>query len=186
MSVSHRPRFSVTHATHGRLRLKIHARHGGGHLDFVAGLLQRLPHVDTVRVNQHSRSVALTFDPRYVTGPILVERLCRLGLTAVEITEPVGWVPLVVERLAPRVKNPATLSGRAHQKLLAASGGRLNLVRVVAGLLVLAALLDGRAALVRGVGLPWVRLLTYLSVAASLWAGSHTAESAAAPLKASH
>jgi hypothetical protein len=137
----------------------------------VAGLLHHLPHIDGVHVNHAARSVTLVFDPRTVTGPRLVQQLCDLGLTIAALAE--GGVGLVVAgRVGADVANPATPPGRAHVKLMAASGGRLNLVRMVAGLLLLVAALDGRSALLRGAGFPWVRVLTYLSVAASLWAAS--------------
>jgi hypothetical protein len=154
----------------------MHARRGAGHLDRLARMLRRLPHVHTVRANHTARTVTVTFDPQYLTGPRLIERLCHLGLAVAELAEPAGWGALVAERVAPRVTNPATLSGRAHLKLLAATGGRVHLVRAVAGLLVLVAALDGRAALLRGAGIPWTRVLTYLSVAAALWTRSPEAE----------
>jgi hypothetical protein len=173
MSESLMPPVSIAHAAHGRLRLRIHARRGGGHLDRLAGLLQQLPDVSTVRVNHAARTVTVTFDPRYLSGPRLVEQLCELGLTIAALAEG-EWGLVVASRIGTDVANPATPPGRAHLKLLAMSGGRLHLVRVVAFLLVLAAALAGRAALLRGASIPWVRVLTYLSLAASLWAGSQT------------
>ena len=170
MSASPMPQVSIAHAAHGRLRLRIHAGRGGGHLDRLAGLLHRLPDVSVVRVNHAARTVTVTFDHGALTGPRLVEKLCNLGLTVAALAEG-EWGLVVASRVGTDVANPATPPGRAHLMLLALSGGRLHLVRVIAGLLVLAAALDGRTALLRGAGLPWVRVMTYLSMAASLLAG---------------
>ena len=134
----------------------------------MADELKRLPHTVTTRANHVARSVTVTFDPGRTSALLVIERLCNVGLIAVELADPEEWGLVLAEELVPRVADAATLPGRVDRGLRAVSGGRLDLIRVVAALLLLMSGLEACAALIRGGALPWLRALTYLLSALSL------------------
>lgn len=159
----------MAHTVPGRLRVRIDAPRGQGKLRQLADTLRQMPETDSVRANHAARSVTVTFDPRQISVCVLLDRLHDLGLIALELTDPREWGDLLAEQVVPRAEDPATVPGRLNEELLALSGGRLDLFRVTAALLLLSAGLMVRGALLRGEAIPWLRVLTYLLAAASIW-----------------
>jgi hypothetical protein len=59
--------------------------------------------------------------------------------------------------------------GQIHRELHEATGGRITMVHVTIGLLLLSAGAQVRGAFMQGHGIPWLRVLTYLLAVASIW-----------------
>jgi hypothetical protein len=163
------PHARVAHATRGRLRVKIEASPGRGEIHQLASELREMPDTLAVRANHRARSVTVTYDPNRVTAPVLLERLCRLGLVALDLTDPGDWAEMLAEQVVPRAEDPQTLPGRLNLELLLASRGTVDMFRLTVALLLVTAGIQVRRALLRGDAIPWMRVLAYMLAAASLW-----------------
>jgi hypothetical protein len=159
----------VMHSTPGRIRVRIDAPRGQGRLQRLAEELNRMPDTRTVRANHTARSVTVTFDRQLCSAPTLLERLQELGMIALDLADPEEWAETLVEEVVPQAEDPTTLPGWFNRELLWASAGNLDLFRLTVGLLLLTAGMQLRAGLLRGEGIPWLRVLTYLLAAASIW-----------------
>jgi hypothetical protein len=163
------PRARLAHAVAGRLRVRLHAPLEPEHLHRLAGELERIPYIRTARVDRAARSVTVTFDPLLVSAPVLLDQLCSLGLVVLDPFDLAEWGQLLAAELVPRAENSATLPGHINRELRAASAGRLDLLRVATGLLLLLTGLEVRAALARGEAIHWLRVLAFLLTVASIW-----------------
>jgi hypothetical protein len=163
------PRARVAHAVRGRLRVKIDAPPGRGKLHQLAAQLREMPDALAVHANHSARSVTVTYDPHQVSAPALLERLCRLGLVALDLIDPAEWAEMLAEEVVPQAEDAQTLPGRVNRELLLTTRGRVDLFRLTVGLLLVTAGIQVRRALLRGDAIPWLRVLTYLLAAASIW-----------------
>lgn len=170
------PRATVAHALRGRLRVKIDAPPGQGKLGRVAAELREMPATLAVQANHRARSVTVTYNPHQVSAAAMLDRLHRLGLIAMDITNPMEWAEMLAESIVPEAKNPQTLPGRLNRELLLATAGRVDVFRLTAALLLLTVSLQVRRAILLGEAIPWLRLLTYLLAAASIWSRRQAAE----------
>jgi hypothetical protein len=162
-------RARVAHAAPGRLRVRIDAPRGQGKLGRLAEELNRMPDTHTVRTNHAARSVTVTYDPHEVSGSELLERLCDIGLLALDLANPDELSEALLEKVVPLAEDPTSVPGRFNVKLLQASLGAVDLFRVTVAILVVSAGLSIRGALLRGQPIPWMRILTYLLAATSIW-----------------
>jgi len=149
--------------------VKIDAPPGQGKLHRLAAELQQMPDTVSVQANHAARSVTVTYDPREVSAAALLDRLHRLGLIVLDLSDPMEWAEMLAEEVVPEAKDPRTLPGRLNRALLLASAGKVDLFRLTAGLLMVTAGVQVRRALLRGAAIPWLRLLSYLLAAASIW-----------------
>jgi hypothetical protein len=162
-------RAKVVSAGPGRIRVRIDAPRGQGKLHQLEEQLNRLPETRAVRANHLARSVTVTYDPAQASAPSLLDHLQRLGLLVLDLADPEEWGEMLIEHVVPHTQDPATLPGRLNRQLLLSSAGRINLVHVSVGLLLVTAALQVRGALARGHAIPWLRVVTYLLAAASIW-----------------
>jgi len=160
---------TVAHSTEGRIRVKLAVPRGQGKLHQVASALDAMPGTRTVRANHTARSVTVTYDPHEVSAADLVDRLCRLGVMAMDLADPMEWAETLAEEVVPQAENPTTLAGRLNRGLLLATDGKVDLFRITVALLLVTAAYQVRMSLLRGAGVPWLRVLTYLLAAASIW-----------------
>jgi copper chaperone CopZ len=151
------------------MRVKIDAPRGHGKLHRVEEELRQMPATLDVQANHRARSVTVTYDPRQVSAAAMLEQLHRLGLIALDITNPIEWGEMLAENVVPEAKDPNTLPGRLNQELLLTTGGKLDLFRLTTGLLLVSVGIQVRQALLRGDAIPWMRVLTYSLAAASIW-----------------
>jgi hypothetical protein len=135
-----------------------------------------MPGTETVRSNHTARSVTVTYDPQQLSAAAILDRLRRVGTVALDLADPMEWAETLAEEVVPEAENPATLPGRLNRQLLLASAGKVDLFRITVALLLLTAGFQVRASLLRGAGVPWARVLTYLLAAASIWTRRQTAE----------
>jgi hypothetical protein len=159
----------VVHAAPGRLRVRIDSPRGEGRLHQLANVLEQMPDTRAVRPNHAARSVTVTFDPRTVSRSTLLDRLqevCSVAFNLMDLSE---WPEALVERVVPRAEDPSSLAGRLNQQLLQATVGKVDLFRVAVGLLLLSAGFQVRGAVIRSQPVPWLRVVTYLLAAASIW-----------------
>jgi hypothetical protein len=163
------PRATVAHALRGRLRVKIDAPAGQGKLHRLASELREMPATLDVQANHRARSVTVTYDPHQVSAAGLLDRLRQLGFIALNITNPMEWGEMLAEEVVPEARDPRTLPGRLNRELLLASAGKLDVFRLTVGLLLVTAGLQVRRALLQGEAIPWLRVLTYLLAASSIW-----------------
>jgi hypothetical protein len=168
------PRATVAHALRGRLRVKIDAPAGQGKLHRLAAELREMPATLDVQANHRARSVTVTYDPHQVSAAGLLERLHQLGLIALNITNPMEWGEMLAEEVVPEAKDPRTLPGRLNRELLLVSAGKLDVFRLTVGLLIVTAGLQVRRSLLLGEAIPWLRVLTYLLAASSIWTRRQT------------
>src|SRR5437868_1123505 len=98
-----------------------------------------MPDTLAVHANHQARSVTVTYDPRQVSAPALVERLCRLGLVVLEMMDPNEWAEMLAEQIVPQAEDTQTLPGRVNRELLLATAGKLDLFRLTVGLLLVTA-----------------------------------------------
>jgi Heavy metal associated domain 2 len=167
---------TVAHTTPGRLRIRLQMPRGQGKLHQVASELDAVPGTETVRANHTARSVTVTYDPHQVSASALLDRLCRLGVVALDLADPMEWAETLAEEVVPEAENPTSLPGRLNRQLLLATAGKVDLFRITVALLLLTAGYQVRVSLLRGNGVPWLRVLTYLLAAASIWTRRQTAE----------
>lgn len=160
---------TVAHTTTGRMRVKLAAPRGQGKLHQVASALDAMPGTRTVRANHTARSVTVTYDPHEVSARALVDRLCHLGVVAMDLADPMEWAETLAEEVVPEAENPTTLAGQFNRRLLVATDGKVDLFRITVALLLLTAGYQVRVSLLRGAGVPWLRVLTYLLAAMSIW-----------------
>jgi hypothetical protein len=174
--VQRAPRATVAHSLRGRLRVKIDAPPGQGKLHRLAQELRDTPATMDVQANHRARSVTVTYDPRQTSAAALLDRLHRLGLIAIDITDPLEWAEMLAEEVVPEARDPHTLPGRLNRELLMVSAGKLDVFRLTVGLLLLTVALQVRRALLQGEPIPWLRVLTYLLAASSIWTRRRTGD----------
>jgi hypothetical protein len=163
------PRATVAHSLRGRLRVKIDAPPGRGKLHRLAEELRETPATLDVQANHRARSVTVTYDPHQISAAALLDRLHRLGLIALDLTDPMEWAEILAEEVVPEAKDSSTLPGRLNRELLLATAGKVDLFRLTVGLLLVTVALQVRRALLQGEPIPWLRVLTYLLAASSIW-----------------
>src|SRR5436305_1081844 len=88
MSETTVPPVHLAHSGPGRLRVRVPTPPGRGHLHRLAAELDAMPDTQTVCANHTARSVTVTFDPAAVSAPVLLQRLCTLGLIALDGCDP--------------------------------------------------------------------------------------------------
>jgi len=161
-------RARVAHRVPGRVRVQIDSPRGQGRLHRLADELRQMPETERVRANHVARSVTVTYDPTQTSAVDLLERLQRLGLVVLNLSDPFEWGEFLAEEVVPHVEDPNTLPGRINLGLRDATGGLLDLARLTAAVLVITAGLQLRGALLRREAIPWLRVATYLLAALSL------------------
>jgi hypothetical protein len=159
----------VVHTAPGRLRVRIDSPRGQGRLRQLANVLQEMPETEAVRPNHAARSVTVTYNPRIVSPTTLLDRLQEVCSLAFNLVDPLEWPEALVEDVVPRAEDPSTLAGQLNRQLLEATLGKLDLFRVAVGLLLLSVGFQVRGSFVRGEPVPWLRVVTYLLAAASIW-----------------
>jgi hypothetical protein len=167
---------TVAHATPGRLRLRVATPRGQGKLHQLAERLCEMPETSSVRANHAARSVTVSYDPHTVSAGELLERLRHLGVIALDLSDPLEWAETLASEIVPEAEDPTTMPGRLNRRLLVATSGHVDLFRITAGLLLLTAGYQVRMSLLRGVAVPWLRVLTYLLAAGSMWTRRETQE----------
>jgi hypothetical protein len=171
----------LAHSALGRLRIRVQAPPGRGLLHHLAEELKAMPDTQIVHANRTARSVTVTYDPAVVSAPVLLQRLCTLGLIAVEGCNPAKLTEFFLAELEPGAHDPATFVGRLNNEMLTASAGRVDVFRALTGVLLLVAGIDAAISLARGVGVPWVRMLSFLLAAATTYCASDQPASTRAP-----
>jgi len=163
------PRAKVAHAVPGRLRVRIDTPPGQGKLGHLAAELERMPDTQRVRANHTARSVTVTYDPSQVSAPDLLDRLHQLGLIALDLADPHEWPAVLASEVIPLAEDPTTVAGGLNRGLMSVTHGNLDLFRLTVALLLGSAGLQVRGSLLRGEGIPWLRVLTYILAASSIW-----------------
>jgi hypothetical protein len=159
----------VAHTAPGRLRVRIDSPRGKGRLGRLAQELERMPDTHEVRANHAARSVTVTFDPHAVSSHELLQRLSDFGLLVLDLADPEELTDALMGQVVPLAEDAATVPGRVNRELVRATLGAVDLFRVTVAVLVVSAGLSVRAALLRGQPIPWMRILTYVLAAVSIW-----------------